>query len=74
MNTAAVALRDVLRIVAEQASAMAAVQQRFTASPDHDKPQTGLGQHSGQQMADFASSVMARKPNSRPEADGGCTD
>jgi hypothetical protein len=31
MNIAAAALRDVLRIVADEASAMAEVQQRFTA-------------------------------------------
>jgi len=30
MNTAAAALRDILRIVAEEASAMAEVQQRLT--------------------------------------------
>jgi hypothetical protein len=39
MNTAAAALRDVLRIVAEEASAMAEVQQRFTARKPAQKRQ-----------------------------------
>jgi hypothetical protein len=39
MNTAAAALRDILRIVADEASAMAEVQQRFTARKPAPKRQ-----------------------------------
>jgi len=39
MNTATAALRDILRIVAEEASAMAEVQQRFTARKPAPKRQ-----------------------------------
>ncbi len=39
MNTATAALRDILRIVADEASAMAEVQQRFTAKKPAQKRQ-----------------------------------